>query len=159
MRIVFQRVCFARVTVDGAVVGEIGVGALLLCGVGDGDTPEDAALCAAKTAGLRVFEDEDDRMNLSLLDIGGEALVVSNFTLYGDCRKGRRPNFSASADPVTAKERYEAFAQALRDQGVSRVETGRFGADMQIEMQADGPVTIWIDSEALRAPRRGGAAT
>ncbi|MGN0171715.1 MAG: D-aminoacyl-tRNA deacylase [Acutalibacteraceae bacterium] len=157
MRVVFQRVYNARVTVAGRTVGEIGRGALLLCGVGEGDTKSDACLCAKKSAELRVFEDENGRMNLSLTDIGGDALVVSNFTLYGDCRRGRRPDFTDAAKPPEAKRLYEGFVEALRENGVGRVETGEFGADMRIDMAADGPVTLLVDSARLTAPRRGEA--
>ncbi len=154
MRVVFQRVYSARVTVAGRTVGEIGRGALLLCGVSAEDTQSDALLCAKKSAELRVFEDENGRMNLSLADIDGDALAVSNFTLYGDCRRGRRPDFGSAAKPTEAKGLYECFVQALRDNGIGRVETGEFGADMRIDMAADGPVTLFLDSERLTVPRR-----
>lgn len=145
MRAVFQRVKSAAVTVDDAVVGEIGTGALLLVGVTHEDSEKEAAWLAKKIAGLRVFSDADDRMNLSLLDIGGEALVVSNFTLYGNASHGRRPEFTSAARPEVAKPLFDTFVRLLAAEGVP-VATGQFGADMTVSMQGDGPVTIWIDT-------------
>lgn len=147
MRAVFQRVRAASVTADGMEVGRIGGGALLLLGVRCGDTPEAAAWLARKAAGLRVFSDDRGQMNRSLLDVGGEALVVSNFTLYGDCRHGRRPEFLSAARPEEAEPLYERFVRLLREAGVSRVETGRFGADMRVVMEGDGPVTLLLDTD------------
>jgi len=153
MRVVYQRVSRAAVTADGQPAGAIGKGALLLLGVGKEDTGEDVALLAQKVAALRVFEDENGRMNRSLSDVQGEILLVSNFTLYGDCRRGRRPDFTAAGAPDEANRLYEAFAQALRDLGVPTA-CGVFGADMAIDMVADGPVTLVLDSEQLKGPRR-----
>ena len=147
MRIVFQRVRSASVTADGAETGSIAAGALLLLGVRRGDTAADAVWLARKVAGLRVFNDERGQMNRSLLDIRGEALVVSNFTLYGNCRHGRRPEFLSAARPEEAEPLYEQFARLLREAGVARVETGRFGADMQVSMAGDGPVTLLLDTD------------
>lgn len=149
MRLVYQRVSDASVTVDNAVIGQIQKGAVILLGVGQEDTEADADLLAKKTAELRVFEDGDGKMNLSLLDVGGEALVVSNFTLYGNCRHGRRPDFFGAARPDKAIPLYEYFVRALRDLGVTRVETGEFGADMALQIGGDGPVTIVMDSADL----------
>ncbi len=147
MRIVFQRVRSASVTADGAETGSIAAGALLLLGVRRGDTAADAVWLARKVAGLRVFNDERGQMNRSLLDIRGEALVVSNFTLYGNCRHGRRPEFLSAARPEEAEPLYEQFVRLLREAGVARVETGRFGADMQVSMAGDGPVTLLLDTD------------
>lgn len=149
MRLVYQRVSRAAVTADGCPAGQIEKGVLLLLGVGQEDSEQDADLLAKKAAELRVFEDENGKMNLSLLDIGGGALVVSNFTLYGNCRHGRRPEFLSAARPDKAVPLYEYFVKALKALGVSRVETGVFGADMAIEMTADGPVTLVMDSADL----------
>ena len=154
MRVVYQRVARASVTADGTLCGDIGKGALLLVGVGQNDTPADAAMLAKKTVELRVFEDENGRMNLSLADIGGEILAVSNFTLYGNCRRGRRPDFTSAGAPAVAKALYEAFLKELEALGVAKVACGVFGADMTIDMAADGPVTLWLDSEEMNAPRR-----
>ncbi len=147
MRVVFQRVLSASVTADGVETGRIAAGALLLLGVRRGDTAANAAWLARKIAGLRVFSDERGQMNRSLLDTGGEALVVSNFTLYGDCRHGRRPEFLSAARPEEAEPLYEQFVQLLREAGVIRVETGRFGADMRVSMEGDGPVTLLLDTD------------
>ncbi len=145
MRAVVQRVSRGSVTVDGMVVGRIGRGFVVLVGVAEGDTPEDAAWLAAKVAGLRVFEDAEGKMNLSLGEVGGEVLVVSQFTLMGDCRKGRRPGFDAAARPEAAVPLYEAVVTALRAGGL-RVETGRFQTHMEVELVNDGPVTLLLDS-------------
>ncbi len=149
MRLVYQRVSSASVTVENAVIGDIQKGAVILLGVGQEDTEADADLLAKKAAELRVFEDDAGKMNLSLLDIGGESLVVSNFTLYGNCRHGRRPDFFGAARPDKAIPLYEYFVRALRDLGVTRVETGEFGADMALTIGGDGPVTIVMDSADL----------
>lgn len=154
MRLVYQRVKRASVTADGVPTGAIEAGALLLLGVGQEDTEEDGAWLADKAIALRVFEDESGRMNRSLQDIDGELLVVSNFTLYGDCRKGRRPDFTSAGAPAEAKRLYDRFLEQLRERGVRRVEAGVFGADMAIDMTADGPVTLVIDSECRHQPRR-----
>jgi D-tyrosyl-tRNA(Tyr) deacylase len=145
MRVVLQRVSRARVTVGDETTGEIGPGLLVLLGVAPSDTPEQARWLADKVVGLRVFNDADGKMNRSLLDVGGSALVVSQFTLYGDCRKGRRPSFIGAAGPELAVPLYEAFVDAVRAQGVPTA-TGRFGAMMQVELVNDGPVTVILDT-------------
>ncbi len=155
MRVVYQRVSRATVTADGVKSGEIGRGALLLIGVGREDTEQEAALLAKKVLDMRVFEDENGRMNLSLRDVEGGVLAVSNFTLYGDCRRGRRPDFTSAGAPDAAKALYERFLVLLREEGAADVQAGVFGADMAIDMVADGPVTLCLDSEQFRAPRRG----
>ncbi len=144
MRVVVQRVSRASVRASGATVGEIGPGVLVLLGVADGDGDEEAARLAGKVARLRVFEDAAGRFDRSLLDTGGAALVVSQFTLIADTAKGNRPSFSAAAPPERAEPVYESFCAALRELGVS-VETGVFGARMEIELVNDGPVTIVLD--------------
>ena len=150
MRLFYQRVSSARVAVDGAAVGEIGAGAVMLLGIGAADTEAEMKLLAKKAAELRVFSDEDGKFRYSLLDIGGQALVVSNFTLYANCRHGRRPEFLEAARPETAIPLYEAFLRELRALGVSRVEAGVFGADMKLDIHGDGPVSIWLDTDQLR---------
>ena len=143
MRVVVQRSKQAQVTVDGNVVGKIDQGLVLLVGVTHNDTEKDADYLADKIAGLRIFEDEAGKMNRSVLDIGGQVLSVSQFTLYGDCRKGKRPNFMAAARPETAEPLYERLNDKLRRQGI-HVETGRFGAMMDVSFTNWGPVTlIW----------------
>ena len=149
MRAVIQRVTQGRVSVDGAVLGEIGRGLVILAGAGQGDGPEDAERLAAKIAGLRIFADAEGKTNLSLLDVGGEVLVISQFTLYADCRKGRRPSFTDAALPEVAAPLVDRLADALRRNGVQRVEMGRFGAMMMVEIDNDGPFTIWLDSSDL----------
>lgn len=146
MRVVLQRVKQASVTVDGEVVGKINKGVMLLVGITHDDTLEDVAYLADKVVNLRIFEDESEKMNDSLLDVGGQVLSVSQFTLYGDCRKGRRPNFMAAAKPDVANELYEAFNQQLRDKGVI-VETGMFGEMMDVSLINDGPVTLIVESK------------
>lgn len=148
MRAVFQRVLASSVEVDGVVVGRIGHGAMILLGVGDGDTEQDAGYLAEKVAGLRVYPDADGKMNLSVQDAGGEVLVVSQFTLYGDCRKGRRPSFAAAALPDEARRLYGLFCERLRQMGLTVAE-GIFQADMKVTIVNDGPVTILIDSRRL----------
>ena len=145
MRALIQRVSEAAVRVDGTVVGEIGAGLLILVCAMEGDADDASTKLAAKIAKLRIFRDDQDRMNRALLDLGGAALVVSQFTLAADTSRGNRPGFSAAAAPDEGKRLYEAFAQAMRDQGIS-VATGRFGADMQVSLINDGPVTIWMDT-------------
>ena len=145
MRVLLQRVTQASVAIDGQVVGAIDAGYLLLTGIGPDDTEVVVERMAKKIAGLRLFADEQGRFDQSLLDVGGGALVVSQFTLFGDTRKGRRPSFVGAAAPGHAAPLCEAFAQALHAAGVSRVETGRFGADMQVSLVNDGPVTMWLD--------------
>jgi D-tyrosyl-tRNA(Tyr) deacylase len=146
MRAVLQRVSRAQVRVGEEVVGEIGRGLLVLLGVSPTDTVDQARWLAEKVVGLRLFADADDKMNLGVADVGGGVLVVSQFTLYGDCRKGRRPSFVAAAPPDVAVPLYEVFVQAVRAQGVP-TETGRFGAMMQVELVNDGPVTLIVDSQ------------
>lgn len=145
MRAVIQRVTEASVTVDGRIVGEIGHGMTILLGVTHDDEEKQAQWLADKIAGLRIFDDDEGKMNRSLLDIGGNALVVSQFTLYGDCRKGKRPSFTDAAQPERAEQLYEQFMSYLRQAGVSRVESGIFGARMQVEIHNDGPVTLILD--------------
>jgi D-aminoacyl-tRNA deacylase len=147
MRVVVQRSKAAKVTVDGEITGQITKGMVLLVGVTHTDKQEDAAYLADKIAHLRIFEDVEEKMNLSLLDVGGEILSVSQFTLYGDCRKGRRPNFMDAARPDYAHQIYEAFNSLLRAKGI-HVETGRFGAMMDVELINDGPVTLIVESKA-----------
>ncbi len=145
MKAVFQRVYNAAVTVEERTTGSIGAGALILLGVMKEDTEAQAKLMAQKIANLRVFTDADDKMNLSLLDIGGEALVVSNFTLAANCSHGRRPEFFAAARPEQAEPLYELFMNELRALGI-RVAAGEFGADMTVSMNGEGPVTIILDT-------------
>jgi D-aminoacyl-tRNA deacylase len=146
MRAVIQRVSQARVVIDGVVVGEIQRGLLVLLGVSQSDTVEQARWLAEKVVGLRVFNDGEGKMNLGVADVGGGVLVVSQFTLYGDCRKGRRPSFIDAAGPETAIPLYEAFVDAVRAEGVPTA-TGRFGAMMQVELVNDGPVTLIVESK------------
>ena len=150
MRACVQRVSRARVTLPetGEVTGEIGLGILILLGVRDGDDEQDVAFLASKVAQLRIFEDEAGKMNLVPLDVGGEALVVSQFTLYGDCRKGRRPSFTEAARPEKANRLYEQFVAALREQGL-RVATGAFQREMAVELVNSGPVTLLVDTDHL----------
>lgn len=148
MRAVVQRVSRARVSVNGEVTGEIARGLLVLLGVGQRDTQPDADYLAGKIAGLRIFEDADGKMNRSLDDVGGAILVVSQFTLYGDVRKGKRPSFDAAAPPQKARELYEYFVERLRAGGLT-CATGRFQEMMQVELVNDGPVTILLDSAKL----------
>lgn len=145
MRAVLQRVTEARVTVADATTGEIGRGVLVLLGVEQGDSTEDVHQLADKLIALRFFDDADGKMNLSLTDIGGEVMVVSQFTLLGDCRKGRRPSFTAAAPPELAEQLYEQFVAALGIKGI-RVATGRFRAEMLVSLVNDGPVTLLLDS-------------
>ena len=145
MRALLQRSSGARVRVDGEVVGEIGAGLVVLLGVGPADDEAVAEALARRTAELRIFDDAEGRTNLSLLDVGGEVLVVSQFTLYADTRRGRRPGFTGAAAPELAERLYLRFTDALRAMGL-RVETGRFGAVMAVELVNDGPFTIWLDT-------------
>ena len=145
MRAVVSRVAWARVVADGELTGEIGPGLLVLVGVTHADTQDDAAWLAAKVAGLRVFDDDQGKMNRSLAETGGGVLVVSQFTLYGDARKGRRPSYIAAAPPERAAPLVEAVAKGLAGAGVP-VASGRFGAEMLVESAGDGPVTILLDS-------------
>jgi D-tyrosyl-tRNA(Tyr) deacylase len=145
MRVLLQRAARAAVRVGDEVVGEIGPGLVVLVGVGPDDDDAVADELARRTAELRIFRDDEGRTNRSLLDVGGGALVVSQFTLYADTRRGRRPGFTGAASPDVAERRYERFADALRALGVI-VATGRFGAEMAVELVNDGPFTIWLDS-------------
>ena len=145
MRAVVQRVKESSVKVDRQTIGRIGKGLLVLLGVAEGDTPSDAGYLANKIVNLRIFEDDSAKMNRSLLSIGGEMLVVSQFTLLGDCRKGRRPSFIAAAGPQKASELYDNFVQQVRRLGVS-VDTGRFQSTMEVALINDGPVTLVLES-------------
>lgn len=144
MRAVVQRVSRASVQVDGNSVAQIGSGLVILLGIGQEDGDEQAAFLAHKIAHLRIFEDDEGKMNRSVLDVGGEAIVVSQFTLYADTRKGRRPSFINAGEPQVAAPLVEKFVEHLRDAGVA-TQTGKFGAHMQIELVNDGPVTIWME--------------
>lgn len=147
MRAVIQRVTKSSVRVDGEIKGSIGVGFNILLGVMNGDTRSQARLLAAKVSKLRVFEDEVGKMNKSITDINGEILVISQFTLCADIRKGNRPSFTDSAPPLQAEELYEYFCSELIENGISKVEKGVFGADMAVEISNDGPVTIVMDTD------------
>jgi D-aminoacyl-tRNA deacylase len=144
MRVVVQRVQHGRVSVDGRKVAEIGRGVVILLGIGHGDGELQAQYLAKKIAHLRIFEDERGKINRSLLEVGGEAIVVSQFTLYADTRKGRRPSFTDAAQPEIANSLVDAFAQMLSDEGVS-TQLGEFGAHMLVDIANDGPVTIWME--------------
>jgi len=146
VRAVVQRVKKGRVTVDGETVGEIGRGFVVLLGIGKEDTPADVHYLAEKIVNLRVFEDEEGKMNLSLQDVGGEILAISQFTLFGDCRRGRRPSFTAAAPPEAARVLYEEFVREVAGYGI-RVATGQFQAHMLVEIHNDGPVTLLLDSK------------
>lgn len=148
MRCVLQRVSRASVEVDGKLTGKIDKGILLFLGVCDDDTQEDLVYMADKVSGLRIFEDENEKMNLSVADIGGDIFVVSQFTLYGDCRKGKRPSFTAAGKPDYANEMYEKFIAYLKEKGFN-VQCGIFGADMKVDLLNDGPVTLLLDSKKL----------
>lgn len=148
MRIVLQRVKYASVKVDGELCGKTDGGYMLLFGSGHGDTEEICRKLADKTANLRIFSDENDKINLSLADVGGTILVVPQFTLYADCRKGNRPNFIQAAKPDEANRLYEYFVEYLRSKDF-HVETGSFGADMKVELLNDGPFTLILDSDTL----------
>lgn len=150
MKAVIQRVTHASVKVDGKTVGSCGQGFLILLGVMAGDDEKEADKLVNKTVNLRIFEDENGKMNLSSLDIGGEMLVASQFTLCADCTHGRRPSFTPSAPPDEANRLYEYFVHRLKENGISHVETGVFGADMKVELLNDGPVTIILDSSELK---------
>jgi D-tyrosyl-tRNA(Tyr) deacylase len=145
MRIVLQRVKSGRVLVAGHAVAEIGTGLVILLGIGPGDGEDQARLLTEKIAHLRIFEDDQGKMNRSLLEVGGQAIVVSQFTLYADTRKGRRPSFTDAALPDVARPLVERFTQLLRELGVT-TQTGEFGAHMQVEIINDGPVTIWMEA-------------
>lgn len=149
MRAVIQRVKEAQVTIEHGECRKIGKGLTVFLGVMEGDTEKQADFLAEKIRELRIFTDENDKMNLSLMDVGGELLVVSNFTLSTDCKKGRRPSFDRAAPPVEARALYERFAEQTRVGGVKKVETGEFGAHMDVLVNNDGPVTIIIDTEKI----------
>jgi D-tyrosyl-tRNA(Tyr) deacylase len=146
MKIVLQRCSRAEVRIDGETVGRIGTGFVVLVGITHSDTREDADFLAKKVAGMRVFEDAEGKMNLSLAEVGGQILSISQFTLYGNARKGNRPSFIEAARPEVAEPLYDYFNQVLREQYGLHVETGRFGANMQVDFVNDGPVTIIVDS-------------
>ena len=145
MRVVLQRVSSASVKIDGAVTGEIGPGLVLLLGIAKDDAPEDVEYVVNKCAGLRIFGDEQGKMNRSLHDVGGEVLAISQFTLFGDTRKGRRPSFESAAPPEHAEPLYELAVERLREHGI-RVATGRFSAYMEVSLVNDGPVTLTVES-------------
>lgn len=149
MRVILQRVSRGSVTVDGEIIGQIGMGFVALVGVTHTDTEAEAELLAQKTANLRVFEDAEDRMNLSALDVGGGVLVVSQFTLYAGTKKGRRPSFVHAARPEQAEPLVQHYADHLRTQGIKLVAQGVFGAMMQVEIHNHGPVTILLDTDVL----------
>ncbi|MBQ8881128.1 MAG: D-tyrosyl-tRNA(Tyr) deacylase [Oscillospiraceae bacterium] len=154
MRAVLTRVKSASVTIDGEIAGKIGQGFLILLGVGPEDTERECRYLAEKALGLRIFEDENEKMNLGLADVGGQVLVVSQFTLYGNCRKGRRPSFVGAAGPELGNRLYEQFLADCESLGYPP-QHGRFGADMQVESVNDGPVTILLDTaELMDTPRR-----
>ncbi|NLL81830.1 MAG: D-tyrosyl-tRNA(Tyr) deacylase [Tissierellia bacterium] len=146
MRAVIQRVSNASVTVDENIVGKIGKGLLVFLGVGEDDNEKDVEYMVNKIVGLRIFQDENDKMNLSLIDVKGELLVISQFTLYGDVRKGKRPSFSTSANPDVGRELYEKFVEMTRTLGIE-TQTGEFGSNMDVNLLNQGPVTILIDSK------------
>jgi len=146
MRVVVQRVSMAEVTVAGELIGKIGNGLLVFLGVGEGDTREDVEYLVSKVVNLRIFSDSNDKMNLSLMEINGGVLVVSQFTLWGDCRKGRRPSFVRAAEPAVANALYQEFIDLLREKGV-KVAEGKFQEMMDVHLINDGPVTMLIDSE------------
>ena len=153
MRIVIQRVSEASVVVDGKVVGAIGKGFMLLIGVAKGDTADEAVALAEKISKMRIFEDENEKMNLSILDVGGSVLAISQFTLCAECRRGNRPDFFNAAPPAEANELYELFISEMRNKGIV-TEKGIFGADMKVSLINDGPVTIVLDSDDLKKSRK-----
>lgn len=153
MRLLLQRVSSASVTVDGEVTGSIGPGILALVGLGHGDSEELFPPALEKITNLRIFPDEEGKMNRSLLDIGGGLLLVSQFTLYADCRKGRRPSYTDAMPPAEAEALFGKFFEFCRDRHVAPVANGRFGAMMQVSLVNEGPVTIWIDSAAMNWKR------
>mgnify|MGYP003377990817 CR=1 FL=1 len=149
MKAVIQRTQSASVTIDGKVVGEIGQGLLILLGICPKDTEKETDFLAEKLANLRIFPDEEGKLNRSLLEVNGQGLVVSNFTLYGNCRKGRRPSFIDAARPEIAIPLYERFIQQLRQVGVQKVDHGEFGADMKVSLVNDGPITLVVDTDEI----------
>ena len=146
MKALLQRVTEGSVSIDGEVVGSIGKGLVILFGAGQGDTDKDAQYLAEKCVNLRIFHDDEGKMNRSLLDVDGEVLIISQFTLYGDCRKGRRPGFSDAALPAEAERLYELFKELVGKQNVKKVACGRFGADMKVKIFNDGPVTFMLEA-------------
>lgn len=150
MKAVLQRVAHAQVVVDDKLISKIDKGFLVLIGVDSTDTKDDADILSKKISGMRVFEDENGKMNLSLTDIGGSLLVISQFTLLADCRKGRRPSFVGAGAPDMANELYEYFCKRIIDDGITDVKKGVFGADMKVSLLNDGPVTILLDSKELK---------
>jgi len=146
MRVVLQRCLEASVSIDGVVVGQIEHGLLILLGIAQEDDQQDLEWMCQKVSGLRIFEDDDGKMNRSVLDVDGAVLVVSQFTLYGNCRKGRRPSFVGAGHPTMAEPLVDAFCARMKEIGVRDVQTGRFGADMKVHLVNDGPVTLIIDS-------------
>lgn len=148
MRAVIQRVKHSSVTVDDEIIGKIGEGLLIFVGVAPNDDESDIDYIFKKSLELRIFEDENGKMNLSVSDIGGEILLISQFTLFGDCRKGRRPSFASSCEPIKAEQMYNKLLEKMRQSGI-KTECGSFGADMKIELLNDGPVTMLLDSEKL----------
>ena len=154
MRAVLTRVKYASVAIDGGIVGKIGQGFLILLGVGPNDTEKECRLLAEKALGLRIFEDENGKMNLGLDQVGGQVLVVSQFTLYGNCRKGRRPSFAEAAEPELGNALYEKFLSICEELGYPP-QHGRFGADMKVESLNDGPVTLILDTDQLQGSRHG----
>jgi len=153
MRAVIQRVLESSVRVDGELIGEVGKGYMLLLGVMDGDTEHEADVLAGKVARLRIFEDEAGKMNKSIIDVGGEILCISQFTLCADVKKGNRPSFTPSAPPQEADRLYEYFMKKLLDEGISKVEHGSFGADMKVSLINDGPVTICFDTDTWKGSK------
>ena len=149
MRAVVQRVKRAQVSVEGSITGKIEKGILVLLGVGEDDEIEDLEYMAKKIINLRIFEDNEDKMNLSVLDVGGNVLVISQFTLYGDCRKGNRPSYSKAARPDIAKEYYDRFIDYIKDNYKIKVESGVFQASMEVDFINDGPVTLMLDSKKI----------
>ena len=150
MKAIIQRVTEASVSVDGEIKGSCGKGYMILLGAAEGDTEAEAELLARKTANLRIFCDENDKMNLSILDVEGEVLAISQFTLLADVKKGNRPSFINAMEPNRANELYEYFCEKLREEGIKKVEQGVFGADMKVSLVNDGPVTIIYDTEIWR---------
>ena len=149
MRVVLQRVSKGSVTVDNKTVGKIGRGYVILLGVGHNDTQKTADNMAKKIINLRIFNNDEGKFDLSLLDINGEALIVSQFTLFADCKKGRRPNFTNAGKPNKAEPLCDYFMNKLKQLGIKKVEGGKFGAHMDVDIHNDGPVTVWLDSEQL----------
>lgn len=153
MKAVIQRVTGASVKVDGNTVGSCGNGYMILFCAVDGDSEQDVELLARKTVNLRIFEDENGKMNKSLLDVGGEILCISQFTLAADTKKGNRPSFINAMNPVTAENYYKMYCEALKSNGIKSVQTGKFGADMQVSLVNDGPVTIILDTDVWNNKR------